>query len=162
MSKRANRKRRHPDKEKAPIEPQENSSQAQAVAKSVMLAQHEEMHFSGPLPPPEILVAYNQIVPDSAEKIIEQFIRQGQHRMELERLVITSDVKRANWGLVAGFILALLCIAGSFYLISLGFEIAGIAVVLASLASLIGAFIYGTHSRKKERVEKTELLIRDR
>jgi len=161
MSKRASRKKQHSGKKKDATEALENDAPAQPTVTRVTLARREEKHFSGPLPPPAILAEYDQVVGGSAEKIIEQFVRQGQHRMELERLVITSDVKRANWGLIAGFVLAITCILGSFYMISLGFEIAGIAVVLASLASLIGAFLYGTHSRKKEREKKAEMQMQN-
>ncbi|MEI2692417.1 MAG: DUF2335 domain-containing protein [Anaerolineae bacterium] len=116
-----------------------------------------EQHFAGPLPPPEILAGYDEIVPGTAEKIIARFIEQGTHRMELEKVVVHGNNTRANWGLAAGFVLALTTIIGAVYAMSLGFDIAGAAVVIASLASLVGTFLYGTKSRRDERTEKSKL-----
>lgn len=116
-----------------------------------------EQHFTGPLPPPEFLAGYDEIVPGTAEKIINRFIEQGSHRMELEKLVVKGSNKRANWGLVAGFVVAMTTIVGAIYAMSLGYDVAGAAVVIASLASLVGTFLYGTKSRRDERVEKSKL-----
>ncbi|NOZ73082.1 MAG: DUF2335 domain-containing protein [Chloroflexi bacterium] len=126
---------------------------------SLIIAQHSESHYSGPLPPPEILAGYNEVVPDSASLLIEQFLEQGRHRRELEKFVVTNDVKRANWGLVAGFIISMVSILGSFYTISLGYKLEGLTGVIVSLGSLVAAFFYGTYSRKKERQEKEQALL---
>ncbi len=128
--------------------------------KKLSIAVHEERHFSGPLPPPEILAEYNDVVKGSAEIIINQFIEQGNHRRKLEEYVIKNDVKRANWGLAAGFIIALTTIIGSLYIISIGFRLEGMAAIIFALASLAAAFFYGVYSRRKERVEKEQALLR--
>jgi uncharacterized membrane protein len=113
--------------------------------------------YSGPVPPPELLAAYDEIVPGSAEKIINQFVAQGNHRMALEDTVIRGDQRRANWGLAAGFVLAMVTVVGSLYLAYLGKEFIGIGGLLISLGSLVGLFVAGTKSRRDERVEKEKL-----
>jgi len=77
--------------------------------------------------------------------------------MDLERVVIHGDVRRSNWGLGAGFVLAAGTIAGSFYMIYLGKDIIGLAGIVMALGTLATAFVYGTISRRKERVEKEKL-----
>lgn len=154
---RGNKKRTSRRRNK-PIQQQKISEQKNK--ESLLIAEHSERHFSGPLPPPEILVEYNEVVPNSASLIIEQFLEQGKHRRALENFVIRNDARRANWGLVAGFIVSMTSILGSFYIISLGFRIEGLAAVIISLASLVAAFFYGMYSRKKERQEKERMLLR--
>lgn len=123
-----------------------------------MTVRHTEMKaYSGPLPPPELLAEYDVIVQGSAGKIIDQFVAQGRHRMDLERVVIHGDVRRSNWGLGAGFVLAAGTIAGSFYMIYLGKDIIGLAGIVMALGTLATAFVYGTISRRKERIEKEKL-----
>lgn len=119
----------------------------------------EARSYSGPLPPPEILAAYNEIVPGSAETIIAQFVAQGNHRMDLEKTVIHGDVSRSNWGLGAGFVLAAGTIVGSFSMIYLGKDVIGLAGIVMALGTLATAFVYGTFSRRKERAEKEKLRV---
>jgi len=115
-------------------------------------------HFQGPLPPPELLKQYNEVIPGSAETIIEQFVAQGNHRRELEKMVIGGDIKRSNWGLAAGFTLGLVGLFGSFYVISIGHSLEGLATFLMALGTLVGSFIVVTRRRDKERKEKEELV----
>jgi len=48
--------------------------------------------FSGPLPHPQILEKYNEVVPDAAERIIAMAENQSKHRQELETKAIESDI----------------------------------------------------------------------
>ncbi len=153
----ANRRKGGSKQPQRSLQRQPNSTTASMSNRSAMTQMQVEQHFTGPLPPPEILAGYDEIVPGTAEKIIARFIEQGTHRMELEKVVVNGSNKRANWGLAAGFVIALTTIAGAVYAMSLGYDIAGAAVVIASLASLVGTFLYGTKSRRDERSEKSNL-----
>lgn len=44
--------------------------------------------FSGPLPPPEILGEYNEMLKDGAERIMKMAENQSKHRIELEKHTI--------------------------------------------------------------------------
>lgn len=114
--------------------------------------------FSGPLPPPELLAEYDKIAPGCAEKIIQQFISQGNHRMRLEKMVIEGDTKRANWGLAAGFTLGLIGLIGAFVVISLGHSVGGVAALIVALTPLVGSFLFARDKRKKELEEKNKLV----
>jgi uncharacterized membrane protein len=48
--------------------------------------------FSGPLPPPEALERYNQVLPGAAERIISMAESQHAHRQELEKKVIHANI----------------------------------------------------------------------
>ena len=111
-------------------------------------------YFSGPLPPPDLLRQYDEVVPGFAKTIASQFVAQGDHRREMERAVILSDVARANWGLALGFILALVGVSGSLYLINSGMGAVGLTAFIASLAPLVFAFLESSRRRRKERREK--------
>ena len=113
--------------------------------------------YSGPIPSPELLAQYDEVVPGSAELIVGQFIKQGDHRIEIEKLAIQAAIQRSKWGLIAGFVLALVTIAGSFYMMFLGKETVGFAGILLAIGSLAGTFVYGTLSQRKEREEKEKL-----
>jgi uncharacterized membrane protein len=118
-----------------------------------LTASRTELH-TGPLPHPDILARYDQILPGAAERIIRMAEHQQDHRMTMESTVIRSDVNQARWGLICGFVLSVIVISVSGYLIGQGHDIAGGALGGLDLVSLVGVFIYGSRTRRAERLEK--------
>jgi len=110
--------------------------------------------FSGPLPPPEILRKFNEVIPGSAERIFKMAEEQFQHRVELERQVIRSEIEQAKWGQILGFVIAVFGLAIAGYISVYGNEWAGGIIGVGTLASLVGVFMYGSKQRAKEREEK--------
>ncbi|MFH1760058.1 MAG: DUF2335 domain-containing protein [bacterium] len=49
--------------------------------------QVQQASFSGPIPHPQILQKYNEIVPDAAARIIKMAENQATHRQDLEKTV---------------------------------------------------------------------------
>jgi uncharacterized membrane protein len=109
---------------------------------------------AGPLPPPEVLEAYGRIVPNGAERIMAMAERQASHRQELERAVILANIRRANWGLGAGLIVALAFLGASYSLIMAGHTVEGTVLGTVDLVALAGVFIYGSQAQQAERLEK--------
>ena len=108
--------------------------------------------FKGPLPHPEILRSYNEIVPGSAQSIIDSFVTEGDYRRKqgTRRMLMCEDWAREDIGLqkrgqVFGFILAFTGIAGGLAVMAfsarLGAEIGGAVVSGASLAAIVVAFL---------------------
>jgi len=116
------------------------------------------MSFSGPLPPPEALAHYEQILPGAADRIIKMAEDQNAHRRHLETTVIESNAAVQKWGLVGGFVIAMTAIGGGIYLIAHGMSGSGLAAILTPLVALVGVFIYGKSEQKKELREKSEAL----
>lgn len=115
--------------------------------------------FTGPIPSPQDLARYEAIIPGLADRLITRFEKQSDHRMAMEREVIQSDMRRANWGLGAGFIVAIASIAASGYVIATGHDTAGTILGGTTIASLVGTFVYGTRSRRQERKDREKMLI---
>jgi uncharacterized membrane protein len=118
--------------------------------------------YSGPLPPPKYLADYDAIVPGSAKEIVEAMIEQGRHRRKIElsesehiqsmdKVIIEGDSRRAYWGLIAGFVIAIGVVASGSLLIFNGHDWAGTTMVTTIIVGLVGVFIYGTRSRSAER-----------
>lgn len=148
------RKQRQRDRA-APKSPAKNQ---QSVIRQVHREVSATTSFSGPIPPPEILVNYNNAIPDGAERILAMAEKQNEHRMEIEKTVISADILRANFGVVAGLIVAVLFGILSYLLIDGGREVAGLILGTGDLATLVGVFVYGTISRRNERKERIEMI----
>jgi uncharacterized membrane protein len=116
-------------------------------------------HFSGPLPPPEILIKYNEAVPGGAERIIAMAERQSEHRQELEKKVIETNCATQRTGPVYGFIICMTAILGGIYLIRVGKSPEGLGSIIAALVSLATVFIVGRVKQQKELREKAESVL---
>ena len=111
-------------------------------------------HFSGPIPPPDLLRKYEEINPGFADRIMRQAEAQTAHRIEIEKKVISSDIIKSYLGIIFAFIIGVIGTGGGLYLASIGLISQGLVMSGGSIATIIGAFIYGTASRRRERQRK--------
>jgi uncharacterized membrane protein len=129
------------------------------VGNAAMRIQQTEMRaFSGPLPHPEDLEKYNQVLPGAADRIIRMAEQQLSHRQSLESKVVDANIKAQRVGTVLGFILALVAIGGGIFLVYVGKEATGIAAIITALAGLTGVFVLGKRKQQKELAEKSQSL----
>lgn len=112
--------------------------------------------FQGPLPPPEILEQYNQIVPGLAARIVTMAEQQSAHRQDLERTVIRKDVELARRGQLMAFAIGVVALVGGFTLVALGRDAAGVTSILGAVGALAGVFIFGKKAQRKELAQKRE------
>jgi uncharacterized membrane protein len=84
--------------------------------------------------------------------------RQSAHRIDLEKRVITADIRRSNFGLAAGLIVALAFLVGSVVLVLSGYAVEGTIFATVDIAGLVATFVYGTERRRKEREDKARTL----
>ena len=122
--------------------------------------QNNNMHvvkaeaFAGPLPHPEILRQYDQIVENGAERIIKMAENQSAHRQALEKWAIKGGTILSFAGAFAATIISLGLFYFSYLLITGGFAVSGTVLSGVNLVALVYTFIYGTRSRKDERADK--------
>lgn len=107
--------------------------------------------YSGPLPPPQHFEAYEKVCPGSASRILEIAENQQRHRTEIEKALVNANIKETKRGQWFGFAIAFTAIIGGFWLISIDKDAMGIATVIGAIATLVGTYIYGRISEKKER-----------
>ena len=140
---------------------QEIRTEAKRSAHSLQIEASRFHHFQGPLPPPEILKAYDIVLPGLAERVICAWEKQTDHRIFLEKTVIMGDDKRANWGLICATIIAITVILASVAIAIFNKEqtLTAFAVIIADLAALAGIFVYGSRNRRIEREKKAAELM---
>ena len=91
--------------------------------------------FSGPLPHPDLLIEYNNAVPDAAERILRMAETQAAHRQDIERRVVRSNTLNQAMGTIFAFL-----------------------TIIGALASLVTVFIKGRSAQDRERREKQQAL----
>lgn len=109
----------------------------------------EARMFSGPIPSPDILKEYDDIIPNGAERILVMAEKQQEHRIEREKYLSTADVNLSIRGQIFAFILALVGFGCATAAILTGHEIGGTFIGSIDIVALTTVFIYG-----KKREEK--------
>ena len=107
--------------------------------------------YAGPIPPADELARYETALPGAADRILKMAESQQAHRQEAEMTVIRNDAGDSKDGIRGGVIVALAALAVAGIFAVQGHPWFGIAAVLAPITALASVFVYGTHSRNKER-----------
>ncbi len=76
--------------------------------------------WSGPIPPPEALERFNQIIPDGANRIVAMAEKEQTHRIEYEKEGLTATVKETKRGQILGAIISIVAVLGAIYTASIG------------------------------------------
>ena len=103
------------------------------------------LRHAGPLPDPETLRRYAEIIPDGAERIMRMAEKEQEGRLSVQR----AGVKQAKGGLATGFTVAMTICGLVGYGFHLGYAVEAAGLVGATLASLVGVFIYGTKANNE-------------
>lgn len=111
---------------------------------------------NGPIPPPSMLAGYEKALPGGADRIVSMAESQQSHRHEIEKMVIASNIANERLGTIAGGLLAVLGLVGSFSLLLLGKSIEGFAAVILELAALAAVFNRTQRSGKDELEAKRD------
>jgi len=90
--------------------------------------------------------------------LMEEFREQGAHRRRLEEKVVEGDQRRANYGLVLGYIGILFLLLGGIASIVIGYGPYGIVLIATAIATVLGSQAKATHDRKKDLINKSKLV----
>lgn len=131
------KKPRAPTAAKPPGVPPENSIQATAT------------QWQGPLPPPDALQKFDQIVLGGAERVFRMAELEQQHRIESERAALDANISasraeawNARFGLILGASVSLAALLAAIYSVSLGANpFVSIAIVGVPLMAAVKALI---------------------
>ena len=109
------------------------------------------LEYSGPLPHPEILDGYEKVLSGSADRILKMAEKQLDHRISNENKLVDAENQSRLLGLIAGFLIATLGLAGSVYLGSNGKTWASGILSGGTLAGLVTVFVKGSSNNNQEK-----------
>ena len=115
------------------------SNKKNAIRTSV--TQTEMQHWHGPLPPPNSLEKYDEIVPGSAQTIINMAVKEQEHRHIMEEKTLEKSSKLAMTSTICGFICVILLICLVVYSIIAGAYNTALAAVISAIATIAGIFV---------------------
>lgn len=145
------------DKQDVDIEAVEEET-VEAVKEVVIKAMKEE--FSGPIPHPDTIRKYEEILPGAADRIISMAERQALHRQEMERKMITAESRDGLLGVVFAFMLGIGCIIAAVIMVCLvpksAGVIAGALLGVTGIGSITSNFIRSARSNRESENKKKD------
>lgn len=118
----------------------------------LLLHKQREEFFSGPLPPPQIISGYEDVLSGSADRILQMTEEQARHRREMETKRIDADIREALTGMRYALIISVIIIVCGTAIIlirpSLGGYISGSLLNLIGVASVVNAFLRKSDQQK--------------
>ena len=98
--------------------------------------------YHGPIPHPNIIKQFEEILPGSADRILKLSENEQKHRQNLEKKAVDHQIRIETLGLLFGFILALIIIAGGVYLLINDKSAKGFSLIIGGIAAIITPFIF--------------------
>ena len=128
----------------------------QTTAKPTQSVELVSYQRSGPLPAPAELAAYNQIIPNGADRVMKLAEMQASHRMEIERCVISSQQGSVARGQYFGLFSVLIAIGCATFAAVSGMQTFASVLGGTTVLGLAGAFVGGKYLQRKDLSEKSK------
>lgn len=115
-----------------------------AVQERPGIVTHHSQVRIAPLPHPDELAHFDQVLPGLAERIVTMAEANNLDRRRTNRAIRVVSLL----GQVFAFIVAMTALLGGFYLIDQGNDGAGVAAIVTAIAAPLGVFIYNRTKNK--------------
>lgn len=102
-----------------------------------------ETSFSGPLPPPEVIRGYDQILPGGAERIFAMAEREQLFRHQLENTAVTGAILKDRRGQWMGFSITIIILLIASISAWRGNTTFAGALIAIDLIGLVSVFVLG-------------------
>jgi uncharacterized membrane protein len=127
-----------------------------SAAVSTVTYQQSTSVYSGPIPSPEMLDAYNSVMPNGADRIMKMAEAQAEHRMKLESVTVTSQNKQGERGQIFALISVLALVAAGIWAISCGQTGIAITIFGTTVLGMGGVFAYGKYAMRRSLAKKSQ------
>jgi uncharacterized membrane protein len=131
-------------------------NQHQLVTQQQFSGTIERRTYHMDLPNPDDIAKLEALKQGSFDIILEQYQKQGNHRIEIEKKVIGGNVFAQKASIfVGGFLVFAALICGT-YLIAIGKDASGLAAIIGAMAVPLGIFIGNKIFQHKDLKEKNK------
>ena len=112
-------------------------------------------HFSGPMPPPDLLGRYEEICPGSADRMLRMAEDEAGHRRKIENAIVDAQIQNnrhqfseSRRGQLCALTITIAAIVAGVYTANQGHEIAGSIIGVGGIGGIVTSFILGRHKPK--------------
>lgn len=134
-------KRRRPSTPFKRVETRAEVDGGEALDSSLTRQVAVHQSYQGPIPPPAMLAAFEEIKPGLSERILRMAEVEGDHARLVERRALAAGITAELLGQLFGAGLAMLCLLASFRLAVSGSEWVAAILGGTTLTSVVAAFL---------------------
>lgn len=115
----------------------------QEMASQLIFAMEQsiETSYKGPIPPPDYLNGYKEVLPNAPERILTMAEEQQKHRMAMENMIVRRNLQLSERGQFFGFIIVLLFLIAAIYLALNNHETLAGIIMGTTLLGVLGVFV---------------------
>ena len=134
---------------------EKHPSDVQEEVVNELIAQRiESMTYSGPIPHPQLLKEFNDVIPNGADRIMTMAEKQSGHRITLEEKVVNANNRDSFLGVVFAGVIALLIVLGAIFLIYNNKDVQGFSLLIGASVAYISVFLKSKSRDDKDLKEK--------
>jgi uncharacterized membrane protein len=122
------------------------------------------VQFGGPLPPPQILEAYERACPGAAHRIIELAEAQSEHRRRMEDKALEGQIsaigmqfRESRRGQIFAFCISAFFLACGSVVVLYGHPWPGSVFGTLGVGGIVTTFINGRENKKDSKTERTDV-----
>lgn len=116
----------------------------------------QRMTVSGPLPPPQVLQQYGEVLPDAPERIVTMAENEQKHRHQVESNALQGQIALDRRGQRFGLTIGLSALGVALFLGLNDQELAASIIGGIDLVALVGVFVYGRISRGEKPTDESQ------
>ena len=136
------------------IEKQPSDVQEEVVNELIDRRVESSMTYSGPIPHPQLLREFNDVIPNGADRIMTMAENQSGHRIKLEEKVVDANNRDSLLGVIFAGIIAILIVLGAIFLIYNNKNIQGFGLLIGTSVAYISVFLKSKSRDDKDLEEK--------
>ncbi|HAF2502209.1 TPA: DUF2335 domain-containing protein [Salmonella enterica] len=106
--------------------------------------------FSGPLPPPDVIRGYDQILPGGAERIFSMAEKEQAHRHKMDSTAVNGAIRKDKRGQWMGFSIAITILAIASVFAWRGNTAFAGALIAIDLIGFVSVFVLGRRASKSD------------
>ncbi|HEY4532818.1 MAG TPA: DUF2335 domain-containing protein [Fusobacterium sp.] len=138
-----------------------------STKKQGVIVKEQEIHYSGIIPPPNIVQGYENVCPGAADRILAMTENDLKHKYTMEQKDLESTVQCRRKKLESefilfkrgqnfGFIIMMTALIGGIYLLSIGKTIGGFVSLVGSIFFYFSSVMYKPKKQNKN-IEEEEV-----
>lgn len=126
------------------------------VAQELLTGGYRSMTYSGPIPHPQLLREFNDVIPDGANRIMIMAESQSEHRRNLETKVVNANNRDSLLGVIFAFIIAIVIVLGAIFLIYKDKNLSGFSLLLGGGGTYFAVFLKSKSKDNKQLQEQEQ------